>query len=174
MDSVIPASPQSFIILAKGNLHKILVVLFVYILCLKLFPSKESSGFLSWWQNALFSGFNNPPVFYSSKYASIFLSLYLFDSRQLCRQFQVVMQIGLLLPYPQTCKNKLDRTLSNEEERFILGGLNSLIRVNILPWFTGFSSLLAVTFSHVQRQTWKETHYRGCLTILCRWSFWRN
>ena len=72
-------------------------------------------------------------VFYSSKYASMFLSLYLFDSQQLCRQLQVVMQMGLLLPYPQTCKNKLKRTLSNEEERFILGGLNSLIRVNILP-----------------------------------------
>lgn len=63
----------------------------------------------------------------------MFLSLYLFDSQQLCRQLQVVMQMGLLLPYPQTCKNKLERTLSNEEERFILGGLNSLVRVNIIP-----------------------------------------
>ena len=164
MDSVIPASPQSFIILAKGNLHKILVVLFVYILCLKLFPSKESSGFLSWWQNALFRGFNNPPVFYSSKYASMFLSLYLFDSQQLCRQLQVVMQMGLLLPYPQTCKNKLERTLSNEEERFILGGLNSLVRVNILPWFRGFSPsslshFLVYKGKPEKRHTIEASHY---------------
>lgn len=170
MDSAIP---QSFIILAKGNLHKILVVLFVYILCLKLFPSKESSGFLSWWQNALFRGFNNPPVFYSSKHASISSHSTCLIAGSFADYFRWSCKWDYSCLIPKHARiNSTGHWAMRKRDSFLEGWILSTVSI-FFPDLEVFLPPRCHIFSCTKANLKKDTLSRH-LTILCRWSYWRN